>query len=157
MVEQVIAACPGFQNMNRRINPFFHQGPIQVQLHIAGSFEFLENDLVHAALRINQSSRQDRQATSFLTVSRGSEEPFWLEQSLRFNATGHDSPFAGLKRVVTTCQPGDAVEKDYNIFPEFDETLCPFAHQLSHLDVPRRAFIKCGTKDLAIQTLPEVR
>ena len=157
MIEQLIAAGSRFQNMNRRINPFFHESPIQVQLHVAGSFEFLENDIVHPALGFNQGRRQDRQAASFLTVSCGSEETLRLKQSLGLNAAGHDPPFAGLKRIITACQPGNAVQKDHDILPEFDQTPCPFAHQFGHLDVACRAFIECGTEYFAIQALPEVR
>src|ERR1700722_17598526 len=157
MIEELIAARSRFKDMNRRINPFFHQGPIQVQLHVTRSFKFFKNDLIHSTLRIHQGSRQDRQAATFFAVSRSPEKTLWLKQSLRFNATGHNPPFTWLECVITACQPGDTVQKDDDIFLEFDETLCAFAYQLRHLDMARRVFIKGGAENFTIEALPKVR
>src|ERR1700722_12243476 len=157
MIEQLIAARSRFKDMNRGINPLFHQSPIQVQLHVTRSLEFLKNDFIHSALRVHQGSRQDCQAASFLAIPGGPEKALWFKQSLRFNATGHDAPFTWLECVITACQPGDTVQKDDDIFLEFDETLCAFAYQLRHLDMARRVFIKGGAENFTIEALPKVR
>src|SRR5215831_21240388 len=101
--------------MNRRIDALLDQGPIQVQLHVTGSFEFLKYDLVHATLGLNQGGRQDCQAATFLTISGRPKEAFGLQQGLGLDAARHYPSLAGLKRVVTASQSSNAVQKNHNI------------------------------------------
>src|SRR6266550_526218 len=98
--------------MNRRKNPLFEQGAIQVKFHVPGSFELLKNHLIHSALGFDQGGRQNGQTSTLFYVSGGSEEFLWLQQRLGLDPARHNSTFSWLERVVATGQSSNAIEQD---------------------------------------------
>ncbi len=51
-----------------------HQAAVEVDLHVAGALELLEDDLVHPAAGVDQRGGDDGEAAAVLDVARGAEE-----------------------------------------------------------------------------------
>ena len=77
-------------DVDRWERAFFSNSAIQMDLHVAGSLEFLVDNLVHLRPRINECRRENRQAAAFFDISRRAEEAFQSMQSIRVNTTGQD-------------------------------------------------------------------
>ena len=76
VIKQVFTPRAGAQDVNGRKDAFFHQAAVEVELHVSGAFEFLENELVHAALGIDEGGGEDGEAAVILGVAGGAEKPF---------------------------------------------------------------------------------
>jgi hypothetical protein len=102
-------------------DPALDQAAVQVQLHVAGALELLEDDLVHAAAGVDERRRDDREAAAALDIARGAEEPLRLLQRGRLQAARHD--LAGIRGqgVVGAREPGDRIEQDDDVLPLLDQ------------------------------------
>ena len=58
----------------RRENTAFRQLAVQMQLHIARTFKFFINDIIHSRTGLDQRRRQYRQASAFFHVARRTEK-----------------------------------------------------------------------------------
>ncbi len=54
VIEQFLAPGGGIEDMDRGENPLLGKAAVEVQLHVAGALELLEDDLVHAALGLDE-------------------------------------------------------------------------------------------------------
>src|SRR5438477_12252263 len=105
--------------MNRRVKPLLLQRAIKMQLHVARSFEFFKDKLVHAATCFHQSSREHSEAPAFFDISGGAEKFLWLDKRLCFDAARHDAAFAGLQVIIASRKPGETIEQKHNVLFEF--------------------------------------
>ena len=126
VVEVFLAPGGGLGHVDGGENTLLGDGAIEMDLHVAGAFEFLKDEIVHAALRFDEGGRDDGQAAAFFGVARGAEEALGLDERLGIDASGHDAAFAGLQIVVAAGQTGDAVEEDDDILADFDESFGAF-------------------------------
>src|SRR6266566_6194217 len=156
MIQKVVAARSGFKDVNRWIYPLLDQSSIEMQFHISCSLELLENDFVHTTFCLDQSSRQDRETASLLTIARRTKKTLWLQERLGFHAAGHDASFPGLKCVISPGQACNAIQKNDHILFELDQPFCPFAYQFGYLDMSSRALVKRRAEYFAIQALFQV-
>src|SRR6516162_4608470 len=154
MIQKIIATRSGFEDVYCGIDPLLHQSPVEVQLHIPGSFELLENHLVHAALCLDQGRCQDSEAASFLTITCRAEETLRFQKSLGFHPSGHDASLPGLKCVISPRQPRDASQEDDYILFELHQSFRSFTYEFGYLNMSCRALVKSGAEYLAIQALP---
>ncbi len=60
--------------MNGGENAQFGDGAVEVDLHVAGALEFLKNEIVHAAVGLDEGRGEDGEAAALLHVARGAEE-----------------------------------------------------------------------------------
>src|SRR5436309_3738606 len=97
MIKQLLASCARLRDMDCGIETLFNQRPIEMQLHVSGAFEFLENDLIHPAAGIDQRGCENGEAASFLDITSRAKKFLWLEQRLCLHAAGHDAAFARLQ------------------------------------------------------------
>ncbi len=74
--QQLFLPGAGAVDVDGREDALLRQLPVQMNLHVAGALEFLEDDLVHAAAGINQGGGDDGEAAPFLDVPGGPEKPF---------------------------------------------------------------------------------
>ena len=72
--QQLFAARAGLQHVDGREDAAIGDGAIEDQLHVAGALELLKDHLVHATAGLDQSRRQDREASAVLAVARRAEE-----------------------------------------------------------------------------------
>src|SRR4051812_47373888 len=76
-------------DVQSRENPLVGYVAIQRQLHIASSFELLEDDLIHSASGIDQAGGDDRETAAVLDLSGSAEEPFGNFEGPIVEAAGH--------------------------------------------------------------------
>ena len=113
-----------------------------MQLHIAGAFEFLKNNIIHTAAGFDQCRGNDGQTTMIFDIAGRSEKAFGFVQCRRIDTTGQDFTTVRLKCVVSPCQAGDAVKQDNHIFAIFDHAFGFFNNHFCDLGVTFRRFIK---------------
>ena len=87
MIKQVFATGPRLQTMNRRVQPFFHKGTIEMQLHISSSLKFFKDHLIHLAASIDQCRRQNGKAAALFAVASRTKELLGFQEGLCFYAT----------------------------------------------------------------------
>src|SRR5262249_57554926 len=60
---------------DRRLAPPLGRPPVEPQLHVPSALELLEDHLVHAAARLDERRRHDRERATLLDVAGRAEEP----------------------------------------------------------------------------------
>jgi hypothetical protein len=73
-------------NVDRGEDPPVNEASIEMDFHVTCSFELLENHFVHSAACVDERRGNDGQASTFLDVARGTEEPFGALQRIGVNA-----------------------------------------------------------------------
>src|SRR5688500_11024469 len=121
-----------------------------MNFRVTGSLELFEDDIVHSRSGIDKSSRDDRQRTAFLDVSRRTKEPLWTLQCIRIDTTGEDLARWRNDCVVCTCETSDRVKENNDVALMLDEAFRFFDHHVSDLNVPRRRFVERRRDDLAL-------
>ena len=92
VVEQLVAAGGGGEEVDGGKDALVGEAAVEVQLHIAGALVFLEDQVVHAAVRLDERGGEDGEAAAFLGIARGAEEFLRLDQRLGIDAAGHGAP-----------------------------------------------------------------
>src|SRR6266545_1763118 len=72
--EQLFLPRARLLDVDRREDPLVHQPAIEMNLHVAGPLELLEDDVVHPASGIDDGRRHDRERSALLDVPRRCEE-----------------------------------------------------------------------------------
>ena len=147
----------GFGDVDGREDTLVGDGAVEMDLHVARPFEFLENKVIHAALGLDQGRGHDGQAAAFLRVARRAEKFFRLHEGLRVDTAGHDASFARLEVVVAAGQTRDAVEKDDHIPAELHEAFGAFADEFRELRVALRGLVEGGTVNVGLDRPAQVR
>jgi len=80
--------------------PLVHQAPVEVDLHVAGALELLEDDLVHAAAVSTSAVPMMVRLAAVLDVARRAEELLRPAQRVRVDAPGEDLAVGG----TTSCR-----------------------------------------------------
>ncbi len=88
--QELLLAGAGAVDVDRREDALVHQPAVEVDLHVAGALELLEDHLVHPAAGVDQRRADDGQAAAVLDVARRAEELLRLVQRVRVDAAGED-------------------------------------------------------------------
>src|SRR5262249_8652702 len=133
--QQLLFPRAGARDVHRWEHALVHQAPVEVDLHVAGALELLEDDLVHPAAGVDERGADDREAAAILDVARRTEELLRTAERVRVDATGEDLPARRDDRVVGAREARDRVEEDDDVLPVLDEALRLLDHHLGDLDV----------------------
>src|ERR1700693_2971915 len=87
--QKLLPTSAGFEYVDGRINPLIADLSIQNHLHVAGTFELVENELIHLGSGLNQRRRHDRQRAGLFRVTRSSKELARYLHGPRIQATAH--------------------------------------------------------------------
>jgi len=71
--QQFFFSSTGPVDVDSREDTLVHQAAIEVDFHVAGALEFLEDHVVHAAAGVNEGRGNDCERATLLDVSRGGE------------------------------------------------------------------------------------
>src|SRR5438093_9992720 len=148
--EQLLLPRPRPRRVHGREHALVHQAPVEVDLHVAGPLELLEDDLVHAAAGVDQRRADDGQAAAVLDVARRAEELLRAAQRIRVDAPGEDLAARRDDRVVGARKPRDRVEQDDDVPPVLHQALRLLDHHLRHLHVARRRLVEGRAHHLAL-------
>src|ERR1019366_5086141 len=96
---------------------------VEVDLHVAGPLELLEDHVVHARARVDEGRRDDRERAALLDVPGGSEEALRLLERVCVHAARQHLAGGRQRRVGGPREPRDRVEKDDAVALVLDEPL----------------------------------
>src|SRR2546425_705732 len=94
--QELVLARAGALNVNGREDALIGETPVEIDFHVAGALELFEDDVVHAAARVNQRGGDDGERAAFFDVARGGEEAPRALEGVGVNTAGKD--FAGGRR-----------------------------------------------------------
>src|SRR5204862_364683 len=78
-----------------------------------------EDEVVHAAVGLDEGGGEDGEAAAFLGVARGAEKLLGLDEGLGIDAPGHGAPLVALHVVVAAGEAGNGVEGTDDVPLEF--------------------------------------
>ena len=154
--QQLVAARAALENIDRGIYALVADFAIEHDLHVSRALELLEDQLVHAAPRINERGGDDGERAGLLGVARGGENLARDFQRAAVHAAGHRASAAGDRVVERAAEAGDRVEEDEHVAPAFHEPLGALDAELRdarvrfHIHVVR-AGPQFGVGDVALE------
>src|SRR6059036_106758 len=148
--QQLFLAGARGRYFDRREDPLVGQAPIQMDFHVPGPLELLEDHVVHAAAGVHDRRCYDRQAATVLDVPGRAEEPLGALQRIGVQAAGEDLAAGRGNRVVGPGQPREAVEQDHHIALVFDQSLRLLDDHFGHLGVALGRLVEGGADDLGL-------
>ena len=108
--QEVVSTCARSHNVDGREDALVRQATVELELHVAGSLEFFEDDFIHLGTCVDESGGQNGQRATVFNLTGGTEETFGLLQGIGFNATSEHLARGRRNGVVSACQTGDGVE-----------------------------------------------
>ena len=72
--EQFLAACAGEEDIDGGVDALVADLAVEDELHVAGTLELLEDQVVHAAVGLDERCRHDREGSGLLGIAGGGEE-----------------------------------------------------------------------------------
>ena len=148
VAEELLLASPRATNLDRGEHPAISEGPVEVELHVAGALELLEDDLVHAGVGLDQSRGNDRQRAAELNVPRRAEEALGSLEGVGVDTAREDLAAGRDLGVVGAAEAGDRVEQDHDVAPVLDHSLGLVDHHFGDLDVARSRLVEGRGHDL---------
>ena len=128
-----------------------------MELHVAGSLELFEDDLVHFGASLHERCSDDAERPSVFDVPGRTEEALGLLQGVRFHTTGEHLAGARGYRVVGAGQTGDGVEEDADIVSALDHAAGLLEDDLGNLHMSVSGLVEGGGDDLGIDAPLHVR
>ena len=104
IVQEIVPSGGGEDEVHSREDAFVGKVAVQLEFHIAGSLEFLEDDVVHLGAGFREGRGQDGEGTASFNVTGGTEETLGLLQGIGIHTTGENLAGSRLYGVVCTGQ-----------------------------------------------------
>src|SRR5574344_1405469 len=144
VVKQVVAAGAGGYAVDRREYAFIAEGAVQLEFHVAGAFEFFEDDFVHFAAGVGEGCGDDCERSTAFDVSGCAEEAFGLLEGVGVDTTGEHFAAGGGYGVVGAGEAGDGVEEDDDVVTTFYHAFGFFENDAGNFYVMGGWFIEGG-------------
>ena len=122
-------------DVDRGENAALDQLAVEVDLHVAGALELLEDHVVHPRTGVDESGSYDGQAAALFDVPRRTKEPLGLLQGVGVNTARKHLSGGRDDGVVSTCETGDGVKQNHDVAFVFDQALGFIDHHLGDLYV----------------------
>ena len=153
--EEFLATRAGKENVNGGVNALVADLAVEDELHVAGALELLENEVVHAAVGLDEGGRHDGERSGLLGVARGGEELAGDLHGAGVHAAAHGAAATALRVVERAADAGERVHEDEDILPLLDEALGAVDGDLGDAGVTAeiavvRAGVKLGLRDGAL-------
>ncbi len=121
----------------------FGEFAVEADFHVAGAFEFLEDDVVEAGFGFDEGGGEDGEGAAVFDVAGGSEEFAGFLEGYWGDAAGADG--AALHGgVVATGEACEGVEEEDDVFAEFDHALGAGDDEVRDLGVAFGWFVEGG-------------
>src|SRR6185312_13725043 len=124
--------------------------PVELELHVAGALELLEDHLVHAGPGVHQRGGEDGQRAAVLDVAGRTEEALRRVQGGRVDTTGQDAAGGRRGQVVRTAQTRDRVEQHDDVVAQLHQALGALDGELGDRGVVLGRTVEGRGDDLAL-------
>ena len=149
-MEQVVAAGAAGDDVDGREDALVGEGAVELQLHVAGALELLEDDFVHLAASVDECRGDDGERAAAFDVTGCAEEALGLLQGVGIHTAGEDLTAGRGCGVVGTCQTCDAVEEDDHVVAALYHALGFLEHDTGNLHVALGGLVEGGGDDLCV-------
>src|SRR5208337_57840 len=155
--KQFILTSAGSLDVDCREHALIGETAVEIDFHIAGALEFLEDDVVHAAAGVDQGGGDDGERAAFFDVASRGKEAAWALQGVGINTAAEY--FTGRRGdgVVSAGEACDGVQKDNDVALVLDEALGFFENHFRNLDVALGRLVECGADDFTLDGALHVR
>src|SRR4029078_1917793 len=126
---------PGLTDIDGWEEPLVGQTAIEMDFHVAGSFELFKYNIIHPATSIDKCRRHDGETAAVFDVAGRSKEPLRTLKRIRVQSSRQDLAAWRRNGIVGTRQAGNAVQQHDDVFLMFDQPFCFFKDHLSYLSM----------------------
>ena len=105
--QQVVAAGAGSHDVDGGEDALVGEGTVELEFHVAGAFEFFEDDFVHLGGCFGEGGGDYGERAAVFDVACGAEEAFGLLECVCVDAAGEDFARGGSACVVGACETCD--------------------------------------------------
>ena len=105
--QQVVATSARRHNVDRGEDALVAELAVELQLHVAGTLEFLKDHLVHLAASLNEGCGDDGETASVLNVARSAKESLGTLQGIGVNTTTQNLATGRSDCIVGASQASD--------------------------------------------------
>ena len=105
---------------------------VQHQFHIARPLEFLENQVIHAAVGFHQGGGNDSQGTGLARIAGGGKKAAGHFQSAGVNAAGHRAAASLVSVIVGAGQASNGIHQQENMLPRLYKPFGAFNAKFRH-------------------------
>ena len=105
--QQVVATSARRHNVDRGEDALVAELAVELQLHVAGTLEFLKDHLVHLAASLNEGCGDDGETASVLNVARSAKEALGTLQGIGVNTTTQNLATGRSDCIVGASQASD--------------------------------------------------
>src|SRR3569833_2103392 len=148
--DQLFLAGAGAVDVDRREDTLLGNAPVEMDFAVAGAFEFLKEHVVHLGPRVDQGSREDREAATLFDVARRTEETLRPLQRIGINTTRQHLACRRHYGVVGTCEAGDGVEQNDDVLLVLNQPLRLLDDHFGHLHVTGRRLVERAGHNFAL-------
>jgi len=96
---------------------------VEHELHVAGTLELLEDQIIHATVGLDQCGRHDGEGTGFLGIACGRKKLARNFHGSGIHTTAHGTASATLRVVKGAADTGQGIHQNKDILALLDETL----------------------------------
>jgi len=121
--EQLFATRSGEEDVDRGVDALVADLAVENELHVAGTLELLEDEVIHAAVGLDQGGGHDGEGAGLLGVAGCGEEFARDLHGAGVHAAAHGAASAALCVVEGTADTGQGVHEDEDVLPLLDQAL----------------------------------
>jgi hypothetical protein len=136
--EEFLASGAAFEDIDCWVDVLLGDAAIEDEFHVAGAFEFLEDEFVGAAVGFDEGGGDDGEGASFAGIASGCEEAASAFEGAGVDAAGETAFAAALAAdgvIEGAGESCDGVEEHEDVFAGFDETASAFDGELGDAEV----------------------
>ena len=120
--QSFLVARAGFAQIYSGIYPLICHLPIEHNLGVARTLEFLEDDIIHPTACFNQCRGNDGEGTAIFKVTRRAKELTGYLHGPGIETAAEGSSAVAMRNIERPPQPGEAIEEHHYVFSHFYKT-----------------------------------
>ena len=148
--EEVVAARAGGCEVDGGVDALVGELAVELQLHVAGALELLEDDVVHLGAGVGEGCGYDGQGAAALDVARRAEEALGFLQGVGLDAAAEHLAGGWLDGVVGARQAGDGVEDYHHVVAALGEAFGLLEDYVGDAHVAVGGLVEGGGYDLGL-------
>ncbi len=131
-------------DVDGRVDAAIGQFAIEHEFHVAGAFELLEDQVVHAASGVDEGGADDGERAAFFKRAGRGEEFLGNVHCFDVDTAAHGAARVADPLVEGAGEAGDGVEQEEDVFSHFGESLATLDRELGKPDMAFDIAIEAG-------------